>query len=307
MQDQKKRNGMTKQWSMRLLLSCVCLLGNDCSNATQDYKLRENDPKKTKKNSLPSKDWNHEFTIALEQAHYNYREPDVYQHPIYNTYGARWVQTVGNFWGGYASYCLTWQDTLFVQPEIRILYGKHQYTRGQKGNILNKTKHAIPSLLYEPRLIVGGKLPSIYKVAVSPYTGLGYRFKSDDSEEVKTSRGHNLAFYRKSNYIYVPFGASADYSVNETWSLTVKGEYDWIVKAWQYSRMPTERATTFKQPNGYGLKGEATVSYLYQKVKFFVTPYVYYWNMRNSREKNEGAMEPYNITWETGLRLGVTF
>ncbi len=255
------------------------------------------------------KEFTHFFSLGLEQAWYHYVEPDVYQMMPYNTYGARWMNLKGNLWGVFASYRFTWQDKLFVQPEVRILYGKHQYNWGQKKKIVSKTNHKIPSLLHESRLIMGGNMSFMNKnMSLSPYTGIGYRFKSDDSEEVRTSRtGENLGFYRKSNYVYVPLGTSAEYKLDDTWSVFFKGEYDWIIKAWHYSRIPTERPTTFKQPNGYGLKGEASISYLYNKVKFSVSPYLNYWNIRNSKEKNGGSMEPYNITWESGIKLGVTF
>jgi hypothetical protein len=119
-----------------------------------------------------------------------------------------------------------------------------------------------------------------------------------------------LGYYRKSNYVYIPLGGYVDYALNDTWSVSLKGEYDWIIKAWHYNRDPygdPSPPVVFKQPNGYGLKGEASISYLYQKVKFSVSPYINYWNIRNSKEKNGGSMEPYNITFESGMRLGVSF
>jgi hypothetical protein len=36
-------------------------------------------------------------------------------------------------------------------------------------------------------------------IMLSPYSGIGYRFKSDESEEVKCNDGDILGFYRKSN------------------------------------------------------------------------------------------------------------
>ncbi|CAK9254175.1 unnamed protein product [Sphagnum jensenii] len=132
-------------------------------------------------------------------------------------------------------------------------------------------------------------------MTLSPYTGIGYRFKSDDSEEVKCNDGDILGFYRKSNYVYVPLGASAEYKLNDTWSLSLKGEYDWIVKAWHYSRIPTERHTTFKQPNGYGLKGETSVSYLYNKVKFSNEVYDTFYQTLNT----------FNTTRDMTMRLFV--
>ena len=268
----------------------------------------ENNQKNEQKKKESGQEFSHTFSLGLEQARYYYVEPDVYQMMPYNTYGARWMNLKGNLWGASASYRLTWRENLFVQPEFRILYGKHRYNNGQKKKITYKTKHEIPSLLYEPRLIVGGYVPVMSKVTISPYTGIGYRFKSDDGEEVKICNDpRNLGFYRKSNYVYVPFGASAEYTLNDTWSVSLKGEYDWMVKAWHYSRRLTSTPRTYSQPNGYGLKGEASVFYLYKKVKFSISPYLNYWNIRNSKEKDGGAMEPYNVTFESGMRLGVSF
>ncbi len=272
-------------------------ISSNVSKAENNQKKEESSQKLT-----------HTFSLGLEQAWYRYVEPDVYQMMPYNTYGARWMNLKGNLWGVFASYRLTWKEKFFVQPEFRFLCGKHQYNRGQKNNIANKTHHQIPSLLHESRLIVGSNIFLINKnMTLSPYTGIGYRFKSDESESVRTSQGHNLGFYRKSNYIYVPFGGAVDYTLDNTWSVSLKGEYDWMVKAWHYSRTRISEGYNFKQPNGYGLKGEASISYLYNKVKFSVSPYLNYWNIRNSKEKNGGAIEPYNITWESGIKLGVTF
>lgn len=261
----------------------------------------------SKDKRLINKDFSHSFGLALEHAYYHYKESDVMQEPIYNTYGAHWVTWKGNSWGSSIFYRLTWKNKMFAQPEIRLLYGKHQYNTGQKEKIHFKTKHTIPSLIFEPRLTIGGHVQVHKGLTLSPYSGMGYRFKSDNGDDAICNDGEKLRFYRKSNYIYVPLGTSAEYQLNDTWSLSFKGEYDWIVKAWHYSRMPTERPTTFKQPNGYGLKGEVSVSYLYKKVKFSISPYINYWNIRNSKEKNGGAMEPYNITFESGIKIGVTF
>jgi len=253
------------------------------------------------------KEWEHQFYVGLNHAGYHYLEPNITQDEYVPRWGAVWVKDVGTLWGGTASYRLTWQEQAFIQPELTLLYGKHQYNFGRKDKLRSKTKHAIPALIFEPRLTLGWNIVIYKRVTLSPYSGVGYRFKSDDSDEVRTSRGNKLGHYRKSNYVYIPIGASADYQLNETWSVSIKGEYDWIVKAWHYSRIPNHQPTIFKQPNGYGLKGEASINYLYKEMKFSLSPYVHYWNIRNSEEKKGGAMEPYNMTWETGLKMGITF
>ena len=269
-----------------------------------------------KAETLPS--FSHEFSLGLEFMRYFYKEPNATQDRYVPEYGAVWMTDTGNLYGLNGSYRLTWKETLFIQPEGRILYGKHDYRTGRKEKVNGKTKNKIPVLVYEPRLIMGGKIPMMgKKLTLSPYTGIGYRFKSDDSEDVKyIDLRHNirrspkvLGYYRKSNYVYVPLGASADYALNNAWSISFKGEYDWIIKAWHYSRNRNfigHESNTFKQPNGYGLKGEASISYLYNKVKFSVSPYLNYWNIRNSKY-DDGAREPYNITWESGIKLGITF
>lgn len=256
----------------------------------------------------------HSYSFGIEATRYFYKESDIHQDRLVPKYGAVWMNHTGNLYGLNSSYRMTWKNTLFVQPEGRFIWGTHAYRTGRKKEIYGKAKNKIPVILYEPRLIVGGTFSLIDQIKVLPYIGLGYRFKSDDGEEVKTQRGNRLA-YRKSNYVYVPLGASAEYLLNDTWSVSLKGEYDWIVKAWQYSRSNLTGSKTFIQPNGYGIKGDVSVNYTYKTVKFSISPYVNYWNIRNSQEKNirgndgemYNTMEPYNITWESGIKLGVTF
>jgi hypothetical protein len=263
--------------------------------------------------------FSHEFFLGIESMRYFYKEPDIYQsfiNDLDRQRGTIWMTDTGNLFGINGSYRFTWQETLFIQPEGRIVNGTNAYRTGHKEIVTGKTKNKIPVLLYEPRLIVGGKIPVIHKLTLAPYTGIGYRFKSDDSEDVKyidlrpnvrIDPNDVLGSYRKSNYVYVPFGGAVEYTINNVWSVSLKGEYDWIVKAWHYSRIPTERPTTFKQPNGYGLKGEASISYLYKKVRFSVSPYLHYWNIRNSIRPEGRGREPYNVTFESGIRLGITF
>jgi hypothetical protein len=267
---------------------------------------------------IDSSSLTHSCFFGIETMRYFYKEPNITQNKFVPEYGAVWMTETGNFYGFNGSYRMTWKDTLFIQPEGRFLKGKNSYRTGRKERVNGKTKNKIETILYEPRLIAGGIVSLTKKLSLSPYTGIGYRFKSDDSEEVKyidlrpniRRSPKVLGYYRKSNYVYVPLGTSAEYVINDSWSLSVKGEYDWIVKAWHYSRNRNfigKKPKTFKQPNGYGLKSEVSISYLYNKVKFSVSPYLNYWNIRNSKEKNRGSMEPYNITWETGLKLGVRF
>ena len=304
---------MKKKRSLKYLSILSCLIGVTLNSSADTGKA-------------DSSTITHSYYFGIETMTYSYKEPNITQNKLVPEYGAVWMTDTGNLYGFNGSYRMTWKDTLFVQPEGRFLQGKNDYRTGRKDTINGKTKNKIDVILYEPRLIAGGIIPLSNKLSLSPYMGIGYRFKSSDSEDVKyidlrpniRRSPKVLGYYRKSNYVYVPLGASAEYKFDKVWSVSLKGEYDWIVKAWHYNRGPygdPSPPVIFKQPNGYGLKSEASISYLYKTLKFSVTPYLYYWNIRNSETKHYRAddghsyssMEPYNITWETGLRLGVTF
>jgi hypothetical protein len=257
--------------------------------------------------------WKNDFSLGIEVQKYGYQEPDIDQ--VYEPEGARWMNLKGQTIGLNFLYKLTWKNVVFIQPEGRFLFGTEAYNGGQGKAIYSKTKRKIPDLILEPRFLVGGKIQLMGKTSISPYAGIGYRFKSDAGDEVKTNRGTLLA-YRKSNYVYLPLGAYVDYTINDTWSVSLKGEYDMLIKGWQYSRRTTSNPIVYKQKNGYGLKGEISVAYQYNKLKFSVSPYVNYWNIRNSnriyKQDHDGGegyygREPYNITWESGMRLGIAF
>lgn len=257
--------------------------------------------------------WKHDFSLGLEVQHYHYKEPD-----IENTdQGKAWMEQKSYMGGISGSYRLTWQDKLFVQPEARILWGKENYKTGRGNYTIDKTSYKTPSLIFEPRLLIGGNITTLYnRLTLSPYTGLGYRFKIDDGEENKFSDGTTLA-YRKSNYVYVPLGASVGYKLSETWLVSAKGEYDYFVKGWQYARGYKCSPAEFKQKSGYGLKGEVAVSYAYSdKLSFYVSPYIHYWNIKKSSESKVQddfhhidymSEEPKNSTFESGVRFGVSF
>ncbi|GAO98378.1 hypothetical protein Cva_01032 [Caedimonas varicaedens] len=166
----------------------------------------------------------YEFSLGIEAIRYFYKEPDIFQNELVPEYGAQWMNNTGNLYGLNGSYRLTWKETLFIQPEGRFLWGKHAYRTGRKEEVTQKTKKEIVALIYEPRLVAGIKIPVMHRLILSPYTGIGYRFKSDDSEETKTDDNDILGYYRKSNYVYIPLGGYVDYALNDTWSVSLSKE-----------------------------------------------------------------------------------
>ena len=258
--------------------------------------------------------WKHDFSLGLEVQHYHYKEPEM---QYIDDEGWEWMEQKAYMGGVSGSYRLTWQDKLFIQPETRILWGKENYKTGDGDKFRSGIKYKVPNLIFEPRLLMGGNIAVVHdQLMFSPYTGLGYRLKIDDGEEVKFSDGETSP-YRKSNYVYIPLGTSIGSKLSDTWSIFAKGEYDYFVKGWQYSRGWKTSSAEFKQKSGYGLKGEVSVSYAYSdKVSFSVSPYIHYWNIKKSKDAEKYdydngfsyiTYEPKNTTVESGIRLGVSF
>ena len=258
------------------------------------------------------KNWQNDFTLSAEVQDYRYKEPDL---PQENNGNKIWMDSKGILFGIHGSYRLTYQNRFFVQPEGRLLMGREAYRTGNNRGINGRTQRDDHNLIAEPRLLAGGNITLSTSLTLSPYAGIGYRLKIDDSEKTIYSSknpyfdGHVLGFYRKSNYVYIPLGAEVRYQVCDVWSVSARGEYDYLLKGWQYTRSEkkviSHPTVTNKQKGTHGLKGEISIGYQLDKVKLSLTPYCYYWHIGNSQWKN--GREPYNRTIETGLRFGVSF
>lgn len=249
--------------------------------------------------------WRHDFTLGIEGQQYFYEEPEAFK----TTQGkTKWMNQKGYLLGVYGSYRLTYRDLVFAQAEGRILSGKERYECGLDEIRQLYTPRTISDMIAEPRLLIGGHLKLTPTISVLPYTGLGYRFKNDDGENTVSQTGNTLA-YRKSKYLYLLLGADLELKMTDQWTLTLKGEYDHLIKGWQYSRSERCRHKFIEntQKGGYGLKGEIKMSYQMNKISLFATPYVYYWNIDKSDEVHGGWNEPANTTLESGLRVGILF
>ena len=255
----------------------------------------------------------HDFTLSGEVQDYRYKELDVYQ---ISEEQKLWMDLKGILFGIHGSYRLTYREKVFIQPEGRILLGREAYRCGGKHGVDIKADRNAPNFIAEPRLLVGGNIAASQSLTVSPYTGIGYRLKIDDSEKTilrskyPVSDGHISGWYRKSNYVYVPLGAEVRYQVCDVWSVSARGEYDYLIKGWQYSRsekhVQPNPTVTYEQKGTHGWKGEISIGYQLDKMKLSLTPYCYYWHIGNSNRKYR-TREPYNRTIETGLRFGVSF
>jgi hypothetical protein len=164
----------------------------------------------------------------------------------------------------------------------------------------------------------------------SPYSGLGLRHLSNGTTGVSG--------FRTDDYLYVPVGLTARTAVASKRTLSLTVEVDVLLHGWQHTHdsklgggdvpaTPSAPAFTidgftdisFSQSRGWALR--ASGSYPVTR-RWSVEPYYVRWDVRSSPPNSEtvtftvnnitaheqlGFYEPFNVTNEVGVRLGVHF
>jgi hypothetical protein len=166
--------------------------------------------------------------------------------------------------------------------------------------------------------------------ALAPYSGLGLRHLSNGIG--------GLPGYRTDDYLYLPVGATVRVAVASEHLLSFNIEYDHLLHGWQHTHdaalgggdVPaTDTAPeftiegftdiSFDQSSGWALRASANI----QVTKHWsVEPYYIRWSVSSSPVNTEfvaftvngvtaqeqlGAYEPFNVTNEFGVKLGVRF
>ena len=263
-------------------------------------------------NAEPAKkqDFTHEFMAGLESYKYHYGESRPNQSNV--------MQYNGLMFGIGGSYELTYKDRVFLRPEARVAYGFTQYTSYRNPKF---PKASVPNLTFEPRLLVGGNISLSNNFKLSPYVGLGYRYKSDDGSDVVDNQNGHLK-KRLSQYWYIPVGSRLTYDFTDRWFVKLMAEYDWFVSGRQfsYNGKTYPSPLVFKQKNGWGVKGELLVGHRFDKVSVAFGPYMNYWKIGKTKRVKSSMIvadyprpltatpfEPDNITKEIGVKLNFFF
>jgi hypothetical protein len=166
--------------------------------------------------------------------------------------------------------------------------------------------------------------------AWSPYSGLGVRHLSNGTTGV--------AGYRTDEYLYVPVGVTARTALAARRLLSLNVEVDVLGHGWQHTRnsrlgggdvpaTATAPAFTiesisdvaFPQSRGWALRAGATFPVT---AHWSLQPYYVRWHVQSSSVESEtvtftvnrvtareqlGFVEPFNVTNEIGVRLGLHF
>jgi hypothetical protein len=257
-----------------------------------------------------TKEWAHQFTAGLESFQYKYNE--------HTEEHKNFMKDKGMLYGVNGAYQLTYKGKIFLRPEARWAYGHTDYGNyhGEEGD-----RHHIPAMIFEPRLLVGGIVPIPSRFNLSPYAGLGFRYKWDDDSDIK-SRDNVSGSKRINKLWYLPIGAQLQYRFNDRWFIQSIVEYDWVMKGEQltYDRHYSPSPIVVKQKSGWGAKGELLIGHHFDKVSVAFGPYLQYWKIRKSSTKvftyygdkgddypNTPGSEPENKTREIGVKLNLIF
>jgi hypothetical protein len=197
------------------------------------------------------------------------------------------------------------QSERFIRGDLRYAAGTVDYNGS--GNATGMLDWYI-----EARGLVG-KDWVIKDAVLSPYAGLGYRYLFNDGRGISSTGA--AGYRRESDYLYLPIGITHRRALDERARLVGTLEYDYLLAGKQSSRLSDTGLgysdVANNQSNGYGLK----LSIMYEKDKWAIGPYVYYWNIsqsdtalvyQNGIPAFIGA-EPENNTVEFGLKASQQF
>ena len=278
----------------------------------------------------------HEVSAGF--ASYTYREPGAHQISIH---GARFV---GDYTG---TLSLNKQRQWFAQAQVRGTVGNVGYdgwcspflitpdTESPNGYALDVgdpsrcSESGDKDGYWEARGLAVKDLIG-HGWGWSPYSGLGFRHLSNGTT--------GTPGYRTDDYLYVPVGITARGNVASSGALSLNLEFDTLIHGWQKTRdsalgggdVPaTEIApaftidgltdVAFSQSGGWALRASAK----YPVTRHWsLEPYYVRWTVSSSPVNYEtatftvnkvtareqlGAYEPFNVTNEFGVRLGLHF
>ena len=229
----------------------------------------------------------HKFALGAEGFSYKYREPGV-------------MADKGNLYGVSGEYSYAWSNGIFIQPELRYAYGKTSYRSHRTGRMGRHT----PNHLVETRFLTGYTHSFSPTLTITPFIGLGYRYKRDESAGMVSSTGH-YGYHRESNYLYIPIGLKANQQLGEKCALEGSTEYDVFIGGRQHSHLPSGSVSN-DQHHGYGARAELLLSTKFTTSKLAVGPFINYWKIKDSKVES-GVYEPRNTTTELGVKIKYTF
>jgi hypothetical protein len=185
-----------------------------------------------------------------------------------------------------------------------------RYARGDVTYTGSGTKKDNPDSLWELRFIWGRDL-KVWKHALSPYAGVGYRTLYNDLRGVSSTGA--VGYRRDSQYFYVPLGLTYRIPLGPIYRLSFNGEYDYFIEGRQKSYLMTDTGLWFDDPVNKQRKGHGTkFNIWFEKSNWAYGAFVNHWDIGQSQINYYlgGASyvyEPANNTKEVGFQFKYQF
>ena len=231
------------------------------------------------------------FEIGPELYLFEYEEPGVMKEE------GEFIGVVLGFTSrGWAGSLPDTRGGFMFRAEGRFAYGQVDYD-GELSDGTPYTMDGIDDLAFEGRLLLGGDILGGNTVNTI-YSGLGYRYLSDDSSE------DTYGYLRQSNYFYLPVGYQFDSTYKAGWSIGFRLEYDvflWGVQRTDLSNVGGPEVDN-DQDSGYGYRASIKIQNKSRNGAFIIEPFFRYWDIDDS-DVNGGLVEPANNTTELGVQI----
>lgn len=199
------------------------------------------------------------------------------------------------------------------------------------------------------RLLAGYAIALNDRTLVTPYVGIGYRLSSNNAGGYVDYFVYDYAkFTVKNNLYYLPVGVETLTRLNAQWDVGLNLEADWViggdvdyylneidglfpmvdVNTGEALQVQTRKASSHLN-GGFGFRTSVKLIRKFDKINFFVEPYLKFWSLNKSKPteahayavnngKDYVSVYPdkniYKPLWEadtytiyTGLRMGVQF
>lgn len=234
------------------------------------------------------------WELGGQIADYKYEEPA----PSVKISGMRWG-AVGNYTFAYPN------SEVFSRLEMRISNGLLKYESAGSG-----TLNDVPDWIAEARFVWGTDFFPVERWGLSPYVGLGVRYLYNDLRG--TSSTGAVGYRRESNYLYLPLGATARFSLGDRWVFAPTVEWDVFLTGRQRTQLTDTGIAglgniTNEQNSGRGYRAY----FMFETSQWSIGPWLHYWKINDSDvvviAPGLGAQEPKNTTREAGVEVRYRF
>lgn len=181
-----------------------------------------------------------------------------------------------------------------------------RYARGEASTTFSDgdRDQDIPQQIWEARLEWGRDMGFEGTIGLAPYIGIGYRHYRDEGFGNQTRSGA-LLFDTTVEFVYIPVGFTAYFSLGDAWTISTQAEIAWLFDGKSDNETSDLPGFNFDVnadlSTGTGLAAEILIrKRLTKSYSIAFGPFVKYWDIDDSNPDN-GFFVPDNDTLEAGI------